>query len=191
MLNNPEKYKKEEQRKSYTYQNPYGSPYGNSGQGGSEHRGYDYQGGFGSFGDFDFEDIFGFSGTYETAKPEAQPTDSMEIRQAVDFINRKQYQAANSLLNSIAGRDRNARWYYLSALANQGLGNTLSAAEQIDKAVQLDSGNSEYRKVRQYIHGTGNRYNEAGREFQRYAEGMQRFCMGLCAAQFCCTFCCH
>jgi molecular chaperone DnaJ len=190
MLNNPEKYKKAEQTRS-SYQGSYHGPYGNQGWNG-EYRGQSYQGGFGSFGDFDFDDFFGFYGrSEEQARPTARPEDSAEIRQAIDFINMKQFQYANNTLNNIVSRERNARWYYLSALANKGLGNSLLAAEQIDKALQMEPGNAEYQKVRQQLHRTQYTYNEAGQEFQKYAEGLNKLCLGFCATQFFCMFCCH
>jgi molecular chaperone DnaJ len=188
MLNNPEKYKREEQRTSSAYQGAYG----NTGWNGNEYNRQGYQGDFGSFGDFDFEDIFGFSGrSSETVRPRPEPGDSSEIRQAVDYINMRQYKYADRILNSVISRLRNARWYYLSALANQGLGNTLLAAEQIDRAVKMEPGNAEYQNLRQQLYRTEHTYNEAGREFQKYAEGMNKFCMGFCATQFFCMFCCH
>jgi molecular chaperone DnaJ len=192
MLNNPEKYRQAEQRNSSAYRGAYGNPYGNSGGNGSEYQGQNYRGDFGSFGDFDFGDMFGFYGrNEEPAKPTAQPGDSGDIRQAIDFINMRQFQYANNTLNNIVSRERNARWYYLSALANRGMGNALLAAEQIDKALRMEPGNTEYQKVRQQLHRTEYSYNEAGQEFQKYAEGMNKLCLGLCATQFFCMFCCH
>jgi molecular chaperone DnaJ len=178
MLNNPEKYKKEDQRTSSAYQNTYRNSYGNSEWNRSEY--------------YDFEDIFGFAGRYyEPVRPKAQAGDSKDIRMVIDFINMKQFQYANNTLNSIVSQERNARWYYLSALANQGLGNTLLAATQIDKAIQMDPANAEYQKARQQLHRTEHTYNEAGQEFQKYAEGIHKIFMGFCATQFFCMFCCH
>lgn len=192
MLNNPEKYRKEKQSNSSAYQGAYGNSYGNPGWNGSDYHRQDYQGDFGNFGDFNFEDIFGFSGrNYEPVKPKVEPEDSPDIRQAVDLINMKQFQYANGILNSIVSRERNARWYYLSALVNQGLGNTLLAAEQIVKAIQMAPENMEYQKARQQLHRTEHTYNEAGQEFQKYAEGMNKLCMGFCATQFFFMFCCR
>jgi molecular chaperone DnaJ len=188
MLNNPEKYQRQEQRTSSGYQGASGNP----GWNGGDYRGQSYQGGFGSFGDFDFEDIFGFSQRgYETIKPGVEPTDSEQIRRAVNYINMRQYRYANNTLNSVVSQNRNARWYFLSALANQGLGNTLMASQQIDKALQTDPQNVQYQKLKQQLHRAENNYNEAGREFRQYAEGMNRVCLGLCASQFCFMFCCH
>ena len=38
---------------------------------------------------------------------------------------------------------RNARWYYLSSLANQGLGNSIDALQDARRAAQLDPNNTE------------------------------------------------
>jgi molecular chaperone DnaJ len=189
MLNNPEKYKKQEQQSAYqnAYRNGYGNPYGNQGSG------QNYQGGFGSFGDFDFDDIFGFSGrNYGTAsRPQATSNDSRDIRLVIDYINTGRFQNAGEVLNSIVSSERNARWFYLSALVNQGLGNTLMANEHIDKAIKLEPGNMEYKKVKQQLQSSGQAYNEVGKEFQKYAEGMNKMCMGFCVAQIAMTFCCR
>jgi molecular chaperone DnaJ len=163
MLNNPEKYKREEQRTSSGYQGGYQGAYRDT-----------------------------YRTAYENAQgPGADANDSPEIRQVIELIQRRQFLYANGILNSIAGRDRDAKWYYLSAVANQGLGNILMASEQIDHAIQLDPGNAEYQRMRQQLHHTEDAYNEAGKEFQKYAEGINRFCVGVFATQFLCMFCCH
>ena len=41
-------------------------------------------------------------------------------------------------------RERNANWYYLSALANNGLGNQVTALEHIRKAVSMEPDNQQY-----------------------------------------------
>jgi molecular chaperone DnaJ len=203
MLNNPEKYRNRQQS---SYRNPYGDTYerssqqtGGYGYGGSGYGNQgQYQGGYGGygsqwdFGDFNFDDIFGFSGrAYETVKPQARADDSSDIRQAIDFINMKRYQYANNTLNGIVSSERNARWYFLSALANQGLGNTILASEQIDKALQMEPGNADYQKVKHSLHSASYTYNDVSKGFQKYAEGMGKLCMGYCATQFFCMFCCH
>lgn len=181
MLNNPQKYKKQEQNQSYANQNPYGNPYNTGGA----------QGGYGTYGGFGFDDIFGSMGRNpEMEKVEAEPGDSFYVRQAIDFINMRQFKYANDTLNSIVSGERNARWYYLSALANQGLGNTLLASEQMNRALQMEPGNIRYQRGREYMHRTERAYSETGKEFQEYAEHMGRFCMGFFLWQFFCMFCC-
>ncbi len=206
MLNNPEKYQKRQQQGSGGgYGNAYGNPYGQSqwNQGTYQSGSYGQRnqdgyygkrnGGYGSFGDFgDFGDFwwgFGGSAYTEPPTPTAQAQDAGDIRQAIDFINMKQYRYATQTLNSIVSGRRDARWYYLSSLANYGEGNKILALEQIQKAVQMEPYNNVYQQTLQSLRQTGNSYNEAGQEFQRDAEGINRMCLSFCALQFFCAFC--
>ena len=67
------------------------------------------------------------------------------IRQAVQNINAGRYAYAVQGLNTVVSSGRNARWYYLSALANYGQGNAILAMEQIQRAVQMEPGNTVYQ----------------------------------------------
>ena len=184
MLNHPEKYKREERQNTG---NPYGNPYGssNGNPNGNPYGGYSYQ-------EFDFEDLFGFGNrNYGAARPEAQPGDSQDIRQAIDFINMGAYQYAVQILNGMVSAERNARWYYLSALANKGLGNAIQAAEQIDKAVQMEPNHPVYQNARAMIHRESYTYTETGQTYTPYADCAGRFCMSWFLMQLYCICCCH
>lgn len=197
MLNNPEKYQKQQQQS-----NPYGSYYGGfqggqyQGQQGGQYQGnqqqYDQQGGWytGGFGYYNFEDLFGFGRSGQPERPVAEPGDSNDIRQAIDLINMGQYQYANQTLNSIVSGERNARWFYLSALANQGLNNHMFAEEQIRKAIQMDPNNLLYQRTLQSMSYAGSVYNEAGQDFQRYNMDMGALCGRFCLSYLFCMFCC-
>ena len=113
----------------------------------------------------------------------------MVIRQAVQDINAGRYVYALQGLNSVISSERNARWFYLSALANYGQGNTILAMEQIQRAVQMEPGNGVYQQTMQVMRQSGSSYNETGQEFQRYADGMGRFCTTFLMLQFCCLCC--
>lgn len=119
----------------------------------------------------------------------SQPGDSNDIRQAIDFINMRQYQYADNTLNSILSSQRDARWFYLSALANHGLGRQVLAVEQIQKAIQMDPSSDVYRRTLNILRQAGTEYRQNGEEFQNYAESMGRVCQGLCLAQLFCMFC--
>lgn len=211
MINNPEKYQRQ-QRASGGYSGgagSYGGAYGNGGAGsgsnygGQRYGGQDYgnqgyggrqqygNGPYGGYGPFDFEDIFGGFGRayYRPAGPTVQPGDNMVIRQAVQDINAGRYVYALQGLNSVISSERNARWFYLSALANYGQGNTILAMEQIQRAVQMEPGNGVYQQTMQVMRQSGSSYNETGQEFQRYADGMGRFCTTFLMLQFCCLCC--
>lgn len=210
MLNNPEKYKKQEQQRNPygsgyggTYGNPYGNAYGGYGssqgqqqsgqyQGGSYQNGQNQQGGWYTcgFGYYDFDDLFGFGRNEQMQKPTAQPGDSQDIRQAIDLVNMGQYQYANQTLNGIVSGERNARWFYLSALANHGLGNHMFAEEQIRKAIQMDPNNVIYQRTLRSMSSAGNAYNEAGQDFQRYNMDIGSLCGRMCLTYMFCMFCC-
>ena len=65
----------------------------------------------------------------------------------IDAINAGRFQQAIDQLNAVTSGGRDARWYYLSALANDGAGNSLMALEQIRRAVRLDPNNPDYQRA--------------------------------------------
>ena len=48
-------------------------------------------------------------------------------------------------------KERNAQWYYLSAVANMGLGNNVNAMNHIREAVRLEPDNMQYRMMLQRL----------------------------------------
>lgn len=174
MLNNPEKYKQQT----------------GSGYGGQTYRNT-YGGGFGSY---DFDDFFGFGGYQRSAeipKPTPEPGDLGTIRQAIDFINMGQYSYAAQTLNSMVSAQRNDRWYYLSAIVNYKMGQRALALEQIQKAVQMAPNKAVYQQTMQAMRQSGTTYQQTGRVYQSYADGMSKMCTRLCWLHCLLTFCCR
>lgn len=200
MLNNPEKYRRraQEEQGRGGYQ-PGGRWDAGGGQrygGGQQYGGgqWNSSGGWQDYGDFrgfgSFDDFFGFGGMgQEPERPQPRQGDSGDIRQAIDFINMRQYRYANDTLNSILSAYRDARWFYLSALANYGLNNQVLAVEQIQKAIEKDPSEPLYRRTLSSLQRSGTEYRQNSEEFQNYADSMGRFCQGLCLAQLFCMFC--
>ena len=83
---------------------------------------------------------------------------------------------------------RNARWYYLSSLANQGLGNSIDALQDARRAVQLDPNNTEYRMHLQRLQNPGRTY----RTQTTYAQpgGIMRWCWSMILLNLLCNCCC-
>ena len=205
MLMNPGKYQSRQQQ---THQNTYqqGNPYGQGGyygQGG----GYGQQGNpygqgsyrgqqgnpYGQGGWSPFDDMFGFGGhAYgggQVPHPHEMPGDSEYIRQAVRNINAGQYQSAVYVLNGVPSTGRNARWYYLSALANHGMGSSMAAMEQMQRAVQLEPDNQLYHQLLNQFRQAGQTYEQNGRGFNMHVMDPSRLCLSLCLMQFFCRFC--
>ncbi len=65
------------------------------------------------------------------------------MQAARNFVVNGRYAEARRVLDGMTAR--NARWYYLSSLANQGLGNSIDALQDARRAAQMDPGNTEYQ----------------------------------------------
>ena len=197
MLMNPEKYQNRQQ------QNPYGQQsYGGSGQQGNPYGQQSYggysggQGGYSrggwqsDFGGFGFEDMFGFGGyqTTQVPPPTEQPGDSDVVRRAIRDIQQRAYHSAVLQLQNVVSAQRNARWYYLSGVANHGAGNTIQAAEHMTRACQMDPNNGVYRTLLR-------QYRQSGQTYQQNAGGHSttffdptRLCLWCCLLQTCCPY---
>lgn len=167
-IKNPEKY----QQQSSGYGGGYGGGYSQ----------YDPFGGFGGYGSHQqrsYEDTDG-SDNYQKA--------------AYNYIRFGRYQEALNALSNSAKRD--ARWYYLSALAHDGLGNQVTALEHIRRAVSMEPDNQEYLRALDEIESGGASYRrQAGgfRGFQMHADPCSSLCFCYLAQLFCCRghfFCC-
>ena len=113
---------------------------------------------------------------------------------AYQYIRFGRYQEA---LNALANApERNARWYYLSALANDGLGNQVTALEHIRRAVSMDPDNYEYIRVLDEIEHGGRAYRQSAGNFRGFTVGgdpCTNMCLCYLAQLFCCRgrfFCC-
>ena len=79
-------------------------------------------------------DPFGFGGYQRTYQQQQQQAQGDQYQQAAyRYIRYGSYREALNVLQNSSTRD--ARWYYLSALANDGLGNQVTALEHIKRAV--------------------------------------------------------
>ena len=190
MLMNPEKYanqRAQQQRQQSSHQyNPYNR---NSSQSSG---GYQGPGGWASDFGFDFEDFFGFGSSYQTAstKPQNEPGDSPRIRQVVSYINNGSYQQALELLFHTPSYERNARWYYLSSLANHGAGNSVQAVDHMQKACEMEPNNKTYQQLLRQFRQAERTYESNASGFNMNGFPLDKICLGLCAARMCCGFRC-
>ncbi len=162
----------------YDRQQGYGQSYGQSGQGG-------FEGGFYGFDPFGFG--FGFDGYGRQAGPSASGADDSEMQAARNFIVNRRYAEARRVLDGI--RERTARWYYLSSLANQGLGKAIDALQDARRAVQLDPGSSEYRSHLNRLQNPGQTYRTQT-TYSTGGGGMMRWCWSMILLNLLCNCCC-
>lgn len=147
--------------------------------------GYSQYDPFGGFG--------GYGGYYQQTHRETGSGDQYQTA-AYNYIRFGRYQEAlNALQNS---PERNARWYYLSALANDGLGNQVTALEHIRRAVSMEPDNQTYLDALNRIEYGGTTYRrQAGnfRGFTMRGDPCTNMCLCYLAQLFCCRghfFCC-
>lgn len=189
MVMNPDKYaaKRAQQAQSQSRQNGYAGS-----QGGYQQRSTGNQrnagGWYSDFG-FDFDDFFGFGSNYQTAstKPQAQPGDSPRIQQVIQAINNGSYQNALDLLFHVPSYERDARWYYLSSLANHGAGNSVQAVDHMQKASEMEPNNQTYQQLLRQFRQAERTYETNAEGFDTGALDLHKICLGLFAAQFCCS----
>ena len=121
-------------------------------------------------------------GSREPIHPEAAAGDNVQMRNAIDAINAGRGQQAVDILNTVTSDGRSARWYYLSALANDAAGNTLMALEQIRRAVRMDPNNPDYQRAQRQFQQTGQTYQQESQS--------QGFSMGIDPSILCCGIWC-
>ena len=121
-------------------------------------------------------------------------TGDQYLAAAMRYIRFGRYQEAINALN--AATEKNARWYYLSAVAHSGLGNQVTALEHIRRAVSMEPDNPEYLQALNIIEGGGRVYQQSAGNYRGFTmDGPP--CSPLCLClllNFCCPgrffFCC-
>ena len=118
----------------------------------------------------------------------SDPGSSNNYQQAAyQYIRFGRYREALNALQS--DPQRNGRWYYLSAIANQGLGNHVMALEHIRRAVSMEPDNAEYLQMLDQIEHGGAAYRQqAGshRGFSVRTSPCFSLLVCLCLQWFCC-----
>ncbi|MBQ7637719.1 MAG: J domain-containing protein, partial [Clostridia bacterium] len=103
------------------------------------------------------------------------------------YINARDYNSALNVLSSIP--ERNAYWYYLSAVANYGAGNAVTAFEHAKEAYEREPGNPTYSSLYQRLFELRNSYSERSRTYGRPRRFRGNFCFWLCLANILCDIC--
>ena len=142
-----------------------GNPYGNYG-------GY---GGYGNYGSYSGHSSANTGDNYQQA--------------AYQYIRFGRYREALNALGNTT--ERNGRWYYLSALANNGLGNQVTALEHIRRAVSMEPDNQEYLFVLDQIEHGGSAYRQQAGSYRGFTMRASPCTSFLCCllARFFCPCC--
>ena len=104
--------------------------------------------------------------------------DETRLMAAQNFIVNRMFKEALRTLDDI--EIKNGRWYYLSAVANMGLNNQSIALEHIDRAINMEPDNMEYKMLKLRFQGNSDRYFARGTSY-----GMPDISSGMCGNDFC------
>lgn len=140
-------------------------------------------GGYGGYGGY-YDPFGGYR--QQRSYSDAQNGDQYQ-QAAYNYIRFGRYREALNTLNNSAQRD--ARWYYLSALANDGLGNQVTALEHIRRAVSMDPDNPEYLSALNQIEYGGAAYRQQAGNYRGFTMGGDP-CTNLCLCYLMNIFCC-
>ena len=138
------------------------------------------------YGGYNQYDPFGW-GSYGGYQQRTTQSGDQYQRAAEQYIRFGQYQQAiNALSNST---EKNARWYYLSAVAHYGMGNQVTALEHIRRAVSMEPDNQEYLNLLNRMEHGGSNYRQQAGNFGGFTMRMDP-CTNLCLCWVINLFCC-
>ena len=171
-VNNPNKEQAEEKFKQV--QQAYYQIMKEKQQGGGYGGGYSQNGGY----------SYGSNRSYQRAG------DSVQMQAAANYIVNHCYAEALNVLNGIPFAERSARWYYYSAMANQGAGNNIVAREHATRAVEMEPSNLEYRQFKQHLDNGGAWYSSMGSSYERPYASAGNWCLSMLLLNMICNCCC-
>ena len=137
------------------------------------------QSGYGSYG--------GYSGYYQQANRN-QYEDTYK-QAAYNYIRYRRYSEAVNVLNQMGSEKRDGAWYYLSALANEGVGNQVTALEHMRRAVSMEPDNQDYLDQLNRMEHGGDTYRQRSGDFRGFSFGMNP-CASMCLCMLINRYCC-
>lgn len=153
----------------------YGA-YGNYGGYGGQGSGYANQSYGWSSWDGPWGDWSDFAG--------ARQTERSEYTAAKNYIRNGMYKEAVNALSGVPVSERDGKWYYLHAGANMYMGNKIAALESAKRAVEIEPGNEEYRRLLEQLQSGGDFYDNYTTQ---YSTGLStdKLCLTMCALNAC------
>lgn len=109
------------------------------------------------------------------------------LNAAGNFIRNGMYPDALRVLGDI--KNRTAKWYYYSAIANAGVGNQAAAMNHIRQAVAMEPQNAEYQRTLQQLQSGGTWYSGMGGSYGMPDMDNNNYCMKLCLVNLACNLC--
>ena len=145
-------------------------------------------GGYG-YGDYGTYGSRGYGNGYGNNYGSGQTDEETNyLNAAMNYIRAGRYNEALNVLSGISRKS--AQWYYLSAIANNGLGNNVVALDHAQRAVSMEPGRMEYRALLQQLQGGNSWYDQMSTPYGGMQAMGNDFCCKLCLANMFCNLCC-
>ena len=137
--------------------------------------------GYGGFG--------GFGGYQSYAGYGAQQQVRSEYQAAMNFITSRHYAEALNALSGVPEAERDGTWFFLSAVANDALGNRVTALEHARTTVRMEQNNLQFRRLAQELENGGAAYSSYAGTYP--ASGFTgSWCLDTLLCNLCCNPCC-
>ncbi len=155
--------------------------------------GYDSYYGQNGYGQHNYGGQYGYGqqgspfGDY-TQREYQDEKDGNYYKAATNYMNSGYYNEALNVLEQI--ENKTALWYYLSARANMGVGNNVTASEHAKRAVELEPNNMLYRQFESQLENGMAWYTNRGDSYGGMTPHSNASCVGCCMMQLCCNLMC-
>ncbi len=113
-----------------------------------------------------------------------------ELQAAANYIANGYYQEALTTLNGMEVSQRGGVWYYMAAIASEGLGDLTNAREYASMAVAMEPSNYQFRQYMMHLNNNDMWYTTRSSVYQRPYEGYSHWCLDLFLMNLFCGCCC-
>ena len=115
-------------------------------------------------------------------------SESYNFQRVRDFINRNDINSAEAELNNIG--IKNAEWYFLSGIIGMRKGWYSRGYQDLNRAVNMDPSNVEYRETLNKVMGSNRTYNNNNYTYASRGNSADDIC-SMCTCLLCSDQCCE
>lgn len=125
---------------------------------------------------------------FHTESSGGQDEDTIHLQAAVNFIENYRFAEAVRVLNEIKNRD--AQWYYISAVANNGAHNYLIALDHARIAAEMEPNRPEYQHLFEQLKGRNRTYQQQQHTYTPSFDSSCPSCLECCFYNLLCNLFC-
>ncbi len=125
-----------------------------------------------------------YSDFYNRTGRSSGQSERSEYTAAKSYIRNGMYREALNALSGVPVTERDGKWYYLNAGANMYMGNRIAALESAKRAVEIDPGNEDYRRLLEQLQRGGEYYDNFSQGVTT-SVGADKLCLSMIALNFC------